>query len=110
MARKILYHGTSVKNLESILEKGIIQKYEGVYLTDSEESAARWCGFKLHTQGENQVAVIKVIVDEDKLEPGVDHSPMMHTLFGVGESLLHSGDIPNDMIMGYSTYQIGGKK
>lgn len=109
MSRKILYHGTSVKNLESIQNRGLIQQFEGVYLTDSEESAARWCGFKLHAQGENQVAVIKVIVDEDKLEPGIDHSPMMVSIFGVGESILHLGDISNDMIIGYSIYEFGKK-
>jgi len=98
---KTLYHGTSIKNVDSIKEKGLLKSiYEGgVYLTDSAESAARWTGFKLAAQGEDTLAVIEVMVPEDKLIPGVDHSPMMQTLFGVGESLVHEGDIPAENVI-----------
>ena len=29
-----LYHATSANNIESIQEKGLISRFEGVYLTD----------------------------------------------------------------------------
>jgi hypothetical protein len=49
--------------------------------------------------GEDQLAVIEVLVDESKLSPGVDHSPMMQALFGCGDSILHEGDIPTNQIL-----------
>lgn len=107
MSKRILYHGTSVKNVESILAEGLSRFWEGVYLTDSPESAARWIGFRLRAMGEEEIAVIKVLVDEDLLEPGLDHSPMMVKLFGVGESILHDGPVPADQILGVSYYGFG---
>ena len=101
MSKRKLYHGTSVKNVESILETGLkVSVFEqAVYLTESAESASRWTGFKLSAMGEDTLAVIEVTVDEDKLSPGCDHSPMMQSLFGAGESILHEGDIkPEDII------------
>ena len=96
---RVLYHGTSVKNVPSILEEGISKFWEGVYLTDSAESAARWTGFRLRAMGEDEIAVIKVLVSEDRLTPGCDHSPMMVTIFGVGESILHEGAVPPEKIL-----------
>lgn len=106
MAKVTLYHGTSVNNLNSIMEQGIKQMFEGVYLTDSAESAARWCGFKLAMIGEKRVAVIEVEVDDDNIEPGMDHSPMMHTMFGVGESFLHHGDVTKDKLREEYIYEV----
>lgn len=103
-----LYHGTSVKNVGSILANGVKQYFEGIYLTDTTESALRWCGFKLHAKGENEVAVIEVKVDPSKLTEGCDHSPMMVQLFGVGKSLLHSGDIPAKNVTNVIMYKLGG--
>jgi hypothetical protein len=99
--KKTLYHGTSVKNVDSILETGLKQSVfeQAVYLTESAESAARWTGFKLSAMGEDTLAVIEVIVDEDRLSPGMDHSPLMQSMFGAGESILHEGDIkPSDIL------------
>jgi hypothetical protein len=98
---KKLYHGTSVKNVESILAEGLkMSTFEqAVYLTDSAESASRWTGFKLSAMGEDTLAVIEVLVSEDKLSPGCDHSPMMHSIFGAGESILHEGDIKPKCIL-----------
>lgn len=98
---RTLYHGTSVKNVESILENGLKKSIfeQAVYLTDTSESAARWTGFKLQAMGEDTLAVIEVFVSGDKLSPGCDHSPMMQTMFGAGESILHEGDIPPDQIL-----------
>lgn len=88
-----LFHGTSVKNVESICKKGLLAKWEGVYLTDSIESAQRWCGFKLRAMGESELAVIEVEVDPTKLVEGNDHSETMVKLFGVGKSLVSTKSI-----------------
>ena len=107
MAKRILYHGTSPKNVESIKKTGLSIFFEGVYLTDSAESAARWTGMRAAFTGDDSVAVIKVEVDEDRLSPGIDHSPLMVTLFGVGESLLHEGAVEPDSILDVIYFKIG---
>jgi len=101
MSKRRLYHGTSVKNVSSILETGLKQSVfeQAVYLTESAESAARWTGFKLSAMGEDTLAVIEVIVEDSKLSPGYDHSPMMQVMFGAGESILHEGDITPKQIL-----------
>jgi hypothetical protein len=98
MQTQRLFHGTSVKNVESILKQGLISKWEGVYLTDSIESAQRWCGFKLRAQGEDEIAIIEVDVASERLAEGTDHSEYMVKLFGVGKSLLSLENIPADKI------------
>lgn len=103
---KTLYHATSEKNLVSILDKGILHKWEGVYLTDSAESAARWLGFRLAAIGESTVIVIEVKVDEKQLSEGCDHSPMMMQIFGVGESIVHDGDINPGQITNVIRYEL----
>ena len=60
-----------------ISDEGLKAKFDYVYLTDSLDSALRWCAFKLRAQGINQMAVIEVNVNEKELEEGCDHSPMM---------------------------------
>jgi hypothetical protein len=110
MGKRILYHATSVSNVESINEQGLKQFFEGIYLTDSADSAAKWIGFRLSAQGEDMVAVVEVEVDESNLSEGMDHSPMMQSLFGCGESILHSGDIPKDRILQWIYYGKQKKK
>jgi len=102
----IAYHATSAKNVRSIKKKGLFSQWEGVYLTDSEESAARWIGFRLRAMGETKMAVIKVEVDEEKCEPGTDHSPVMETLFGVGKSILHPDVISTESILDITYYKL----
>lgn len=101
MAKRRLYHGTSVKNVDSILETGLNMSVfeQAVYLTESAESASRWTGIKLSVMGEDKIAVIEVLVDEDKLSLGCDHSPLMQAMFGAGESILHEGNIKADEII-----------
>jgi RNA:NAD 2'-phosphotransferase (TPT1/KptA family) len=53
-----VYHATAVSNVESIREKGLLKVWEGVYLTDSEESAQRWIGFRLKAMGHDKIAII----------------------------------------------------
>lgn len=88
------FHGTDYDNISSILRKGLVSNFEGAYLTDSKESAARWIGFRLRADGKTRMAIIEVEVPEASLEEGTDHSPMMVQLFGVGKSLLSPENIP----------------
>lgn len=99
MAKRVLFHGTSANNVESIKKEGLSRFFEGVYLTDTPDSAARWTGFRLAAMGESVIAVICVTVDEDLLSPGIDHSPLMTQIFGVGESIVHEGAIPPEQIL-----------
>ena len=110
MGKIIAYHATSAKNVRNIKKKGLLSQWEGVYLTDSEESAARWIGFRLRAMGEKKMAVIKVEVDEEKCEPGTDHSPIMEKLFGVGTSILHQETIPASQILDIILYQLNPDK
>ncbi len=93
-----LFHGTSIRNVDSIKSTGLTSKFEGVYLTDSLESAIRWIGFRLRITGEEEMAVVEVDVDETKLEEGTDHSPLMVMMFGVGRSLLSVKPIPKSRV------------
>jgi hypothetical protein len=97
------YHGTSIKNLGSILKKGILASpfEQGVYLTDSKESALAWMSMRLLT---DDILVIELTVDDSKIEPGIDHTPLVQKLFGCGESYLYKGDIPPDQLLNYIQY------
>lgn len=106
MAKVRLFHATSARNAESIREKGLVSKWEGVYLTDSAESATRWIGFRLAAMGEPQMIVVEVEVDEESLVEGCDHSPMMVQMFGVGKSLVSPKRIPPSKIKGIEYYQL----
>lgn len=104
-----LFHGTSINNVDSIKKEGIKAIWEGVYLTDSLESATRWVGFKLATQGEKFVAVIEVEVNNDeKLVEGNDHSQFMVDIFGVGKSILSLKSISKSRIKKVHYFKIGG--
>jgi hypothetical protein len=102
-----LYHATRIENVPSIQEQGLKAMFEGVYLTDSIESACRWMGFRLRAMGEDTLAVIEVEVDETKLEEGTDHSPFMVQMFGVGKSLLSPKSIPKSRIKKIHYFKIG---
>jgi hypothetical protein len=101
-----LYHATDAENLGSILDKGLLSKWEGVYLTDSAESAARWIGFRLAAAGRKKMVVIEVEVSSKGLVPGTDHSPVMEQLFGVGKSILSPKPIPASAIRRVWEYDI----
>ncbi len=99
------FHGTRIANVDSIKEKGLVSKFEGVYLTDSLDSACRWVGMRLMPEDNGQLAVVEVEVEEDDLEEGVDHSPMMVKLFGVGKSLVSPDSIPPEQIVEIHYFQ-----
>jgi len=104
-----LYHGTYIENAESIREQGLLSRFEGVYLTDSLESAVRWVGIRMAAKEQNTMAVIEVDIDETNLEEGMDHSPMMVELFGVGKSLVSIDPIPPEKITDIHYIQFGRK-
>ena len=93
-----VYHATAVSNVESIKEKGLLSVWEGVYLTDSEESAQRWIGFRLKAMGHDKMAIVEAEVNPRSLTEGTDHSPIMELIFGVGKSLLSPKAIPASKI------------
>jgi hypothetical protein len=105
-----LYHATSIENVASIKEQGLKAFWEGVYLTDSIDSALRWIGFRLTAMGKSEIAVIEVEVDGSKLEEGTDHSPFMVQFFGVGKSLLSQKSIPKSRVKRVHYYKIGGNE
>ncbi|CAB4159425.1 hypothetical protein UFOVP699_161 [uncultured Caudovirales phage] len=106
MAKVRLFHATSARNEESIREKGLLSKWEGVYLTDSADSAARWIGFRLAAMGEPLMIVVEVEVDDKTLVEGCDHSPIMVQLFGVGKSLVSPKTIPPSKIKSIHHYRL----
>lgn len=98
MSTQSFYHATSLKNVESIKKQGLKPIWDYVYLTDSIESAQRWMGFRFKAQGESGFAVIEVELDPKELGEGMDHSPMMEKIFGVGKSLVSEKKIPKNKI------------
>jgi len=106
VAKVRLFHATSARNAESIKKNGLLSKWEGVYLTDSAESAARWIGFRLAAMGEPQMIVVEVEVEEKGLVEGCDHSPLMVQIFGVGKSLVSPKTIPPSKIKEIHYYQL----
>jgi hypothetical protein len=111
MAKKVkLYHATDAANLGSILSKGLVSKWEGVYLTDSAESAARWIGFRLAAMGRPNMIVVEVEISPKGLEEGTDHSPIMEQIFGVGKSILSPKAIPAKCIKNIYEYQLNTQK
>lgn len=100
------FHATSFKNIDSIKDKGIESRFDGVYLTYSEESALRWMGFRYKAMGEDLIAVIEVEVNEEDLVEGIDHSPIMEKLFGVGRSLVSPKTITPDNIINFNVYEV----
>ncbi len=83
-----LFHATSTKNIDSIMAEGLKTRWEGIYFTDSAESACRWIGFRLAAVGEDTVAVVEVDIPKGWVIEGSDHSPLMQQIFGCGESFL----------------------
>lgn len=104
-----VFHATSVKNLDSIKESGLQSRFEGVYFTDSLESACRWIGFRLRAVGETVIAVAEVEMRESELEPGTDHSPLMVELFGVGASYLGPARVAKSRIKRWHFFQMAEK-
>ena len=102
-----LFHATRTANLDSIQEKGLLARWEGVYLTDSIESAQRWMGWRFAAEGERSFAVVEIDATDLHLVEGADHSPLMQQIFGAGKSLLHEETVPPDRIREIHLFAIG---
>lgn len=94
----IYYHATFEENIPSILEKGLLPFFGGVYLTDSIQAACNWKWISAIATGRDKIAVIAVDVDESKLEPGKTHAPIMEQMSG-GKSLVHREGVSPDKIV-----------
>lgn len=92
-----VFHATALENLKSIKRKGLIRKFDGVYLSDSIEGAARWKALVMHPG--QIIVVVEVEIDGRTLRPGSDHSPVMQSVFGAGRSLVSSKSIPPEKIV-----------
>ena len=91
------FHATPKSNFNSIVQKGIIAYFEGVYCSTSEETAARWVCFKRRDAEQIMVLPFDRPEGDERMTIGIDHSPMMTQLLGVsdeGASFVSSESIP----------------
>lgn len=92
------FHGSSIHNLESILERGIEGRLKGqVFLADSEEAAAAW-GLTGTGQTFDRVAVFEVHVPPEHVNEFRSHYN--------GEVLTAERAIPPEWIKGYTIYSV----
>ena len=77
------YHATPSENLDPILREGIRSNWGEVYASKNPEIARRWVSFT--RRDSPKISVIPFWRDEGdpRMQPGVDHSPMMLSLLGV---------------------------
>lgn len=95
------YHATPKSNFNSIVEKGIISRFDGVYCSTSEETAVRWICFTRRDAEKIMVLPFDRPEGDERMRIGWDHSPMMTQLLGVsdeGASFVSSENIPNSDI------------
>lgn len=91
------YHATPKSNLDSIIEQGIVSRFDGVYCSTSEQTALRWICFTRREAEEIMVLPFDRPEGDERMSIGVDHSPMMTQLLGVsdeGASFVSSENIP----------------
>ena len=77
------YHATPKSNFNSIVEKGIISRFDGVYCSTSEETAARWICFTRRDAEQIMVLPFDRPEGDERMTIGIDHSPMMTEMLGV---------------------------
>jgi len=91
------YHATPKSNLDSIIEQGIISRFDGVYCSTSEQTALRWICFTRREAEEIMVLPFDRPEGDERMSIGADHSPMMTNILGVsdeGATFVSSEDIP----------------
>lgn len=67
------YHATEEKNLDSIIEKGILPGVDGgVYLTETPEDAYKFVAIRVFSI--DPIPVLEVELDESLVEESFDHS------------------------------------
>tara|TARA_R100000734_G_C3259296_1_gene58479 strand:- start:221 stop:661 length:441 start_codon:yes stop_codon:yes gene_type:complete len=78
--REVFYHATDYKNLASIMSKGIVPNYDGIYSSEDGQLSTMWiCMTKHQTK---KVMVIPYIADTKTHRPATDHSPYMLEMLG----------------------------
>lgn len=91
------YHATPKSNLYSIMEQGIVSRFDGVYCSTSQETAVRWICFTRREAEEIVVLPFDRAEGDERMSIGVDHSPVMTNILGVsdeGASFVSSENIP----------------
>tara|TARA_R110002167_G_scaffold106244_1_gene272732 strand:+ start:725 stop:1156 length:432 start_codon:yes stop_codon:yes gene_type:complete len=74
------YHATDYKNLTSIMSKGIVPSYDGIYSSEDGKLSTMWiCMTKHQTR---KVMVIPYKADTKTHQPATDHSPYMLEMLG----------------------------
>ncbi len=103
------YHATPEENLHGeggILHEGIKRNYGEVYASKDPEIARRWISFA--RMGSPEIATIPFWRDEGdpRMEPGMDHAPMMLSLLGLDPnevsadaSWVSNEDIPREDLL-----------
>ena len=96
--KKKFYHATDYKNLQSILDKGIIPGCDGiVYLTELAEEALRFMVFRFH----KEVLVLEIELEESDVEETFDHSYSFFKCKAFG----YQGTIPVASILNFLHYE-----
>ena len=102
------FHATRINYVPEIQQKGLKPIWDYVYLTDSLESAINWMGFRFQIMGDSGLAVIEVEADPRSLEEGQDHHPIMHHIFGAGNSYISHKGIPKSRIKKVHYFKFNG--
>lgn len=99
---KIMYHATDMKNLASILEKGLLpNNMDGmVYMTETPEDALKFVAFRNY----KEILMIKIKIykkDENKVTETFDHSFQFFKCRAFG----YNGTIPVSNLDPYMKYE-----
>ena len=95
----ILYHATDMKNLDSILDKGILRGVDSlVFLAETPEDALKFVAIRLI----RSILVCEVYVEDSLVEETFEHSERFFKCKAYG----YSGDIPVEDINGYTRYEL----
>ena len=92
------YHATQVTNVPSILQLGLKSKFEGIYLCEKPEDAAKF----LLVRGIKNLAIFEVNIRKNSksLAESFDHS---FTFFKC-RAFIYTKDIPLENITNYAVY------
>tara|TARA_R100000742_G_C4216546_1_gene41480 strand:+ start:218 stop:640 length:423 start_codon:yes stop_codon:yes gene_type:complete len=76
----IYYHATPFSNLSSIMAKGLVPTYNGLYSSESKELSVSW--ICMTNQDIKKIMVIPYKADPKTHRPASDHSLMMLRILG----------------------------
>ena len=95
------YHATSKENLTSIMQRGILRRFDGVYCSTNEETAARRICFTRRGCKEVMTLRFNSREGDERMRIGADHSPLTLKIIGAheeGASFTSSETIPPEDI------------